>query len=376
MQEPFRITSSDDGAPVTDTAPKTRFRFGMVAKVTTEMIVVGLFPLILFGAITLHQQGDRLRGEASKSMQSNTERISAQVDEWVDKNVRALETAASLPAVVAMQRDDQAKVLAAVAREYPWMYLVHTIAPSGMNVARSDEQPLASYADRQYFKDVMQKGKNIAWETLIGKTSKKPALVIAVPIRGADSAVLGVIAAAMTVEDMSRIVANWKSGDTGYAFLVDETGKVIAHPREEYALTQRHLDNHPLVSAFAADGKPHLATFASEGREAMGYVQGNRFHWAVAAQQNTAELLAPQRQTLALGLWLLVGAIALVVVIAVSASKMLVRPIVDMTHAAEAMSMGELDTPMPKVRTKDELGMLAKSLERLRKSMAAAMARL
>ncbi len=376
MQELSPIASpSDDGALLTDPPRRQRFRFGMTAKVTSEMIIVGLFPLILFGAITLNQQGDRLRAEASKSLQADAERLTAQVDEWVDKNVRALETLASLPSMTSMQRDDQTKVLVALARQYPWMYLAHTIAPGGLNVARSDAQPLASYTDRQYFKDVVQKGRNIAWETVIGKTSKKPALVMAVPIR-ADNAVVGVLAAAMNVEDISRIVVTWHNGETGFAFLVDETGKVIAHPRDEYVLTQRHLDDHPLIGAFAADGKPHLASFTSDGAEAMGYVQGNRFHWAVVAQQNTAELLAPQRQTLSLGLWLLGGAIFVVVLIAVSASKLLVRPIVDMTHAAEAMSMGELETPIPKVKTRDELGMLAKSLERLRKSMAAAMARL
>src|SRR5437588_4195649 len=82
MQEPFRIASSDPDVPLADTPPKQRFHLGMVAKVTAEMIVVGLLPLILFGVITLHQQGDRLRGEARTSMQSNAEQIALQVDEW------------------------------------------------------------------------------------------------------------------------------------------------------------------------------------------------------------------------------------------------------------------------------------------------------
>jgi hypothetical protein len=53
------------------------------------------------------------------------------------------------------------------------------------------------------------------------------------------------------------------------------------------------------------------------------------------------------------------------------ASKLLVRPIVNMTHAAERMSMGELDSSIPSAG-KNELGMLAKALERLRRSMIAA----
>ena len=364
----------EDRAVAPGNPRRNRFHFGMLAKSTVTMLAVGLVPLVLFGVITLMQQGNRIRDDANQSMRANAERMAAQVDEWVDKNLRALQTVASLPTVVTMQREDQAKVLAAVRMAYPWMYLVHTIGPNGTNIARSDDLPPSDYTDRQYFRDVMSNGKDVSWETVIGKTSKKPALVMSVPIR-ANGAVVGVMAAAMNVEDISRIVATWKAGETGFAFLVDDKAKVIAHPREEYVLAQRQLKDHPLIAAFQADDQPHLASFSDNGSQALGYVKGNRFHWAVVAQQNVDELFAPQRQTLMLGLMLLLVAGTLVVAIAVLSSRMLVRPIVQMTHAADRMSMGELDMPISS-SGKDELGLLAKALERLRKSMAAAMARM
>jgi methyl-accepting chemotaxis protein len=346
----------------------------MVAKSTGTVLVVGFVPLVLFGAIILFQQGDRIREESDLAMHNNADRIAAQVDDWVDKNVRVLDTIASLPSVSAMQREDQVKVLAAVRKQYPWMYLVFTIAPSGQNVARSDDLPLSDYSERQYFKDVIARGKDVAWESVIGKTSNKPALVMSVPIRS-NGALVGVLAAAMNVEDISRVVANWKTGKTGFAFLVDEKGKVIAHPREEYVLSQRRLNDHPLIAAYAADNQPHVATFVDNNTEELGAVQGNRFHWAVAVQQSSEELFAPQRQTLMIGLWLLAGAAVLVSLFAILASKRMVQPIVELTHVADRMSMGELDAPI-KPKGHDELALLAKALERLRKSMSLAMSRI
>ncbi|HET7506494.1 MAG TPA: cache and HAMP domain-containing protein [Kofleriaceae bacterium] len=350
------------------------FHPGMIVKSTGTVLIVGFVPLVLFAAIILFQQGDRIREESNLAMRNNAERITVQVDDWVDKNVRALETVASLPSVVSMQREEQSKVLAAVKKEYPWMYLVFTIAPTGQNVARSDELPLSDYSDRQYFKDVIARGKDVAWETLIGKSSNKPALVMAVPIKS-NGATVGVMAAAMNVEDVSRVVANWKTGKTGFAFLVDEKGKVIAHPREEYVLSQRRLNDHPLVAAYEADNQPHLSTFVENNTESLGYVQGNRFHWAVAVQQASEELFAPQRQTVVIGLWLLAGAAVLVGVFAILASNRMVKPIVELTHVADRMSMGELDAPI-KPKGYDELALLAKALERLRKSMSLAMSRI
>jgi nitrate/nitrite-specific signal transduction histidine kinase len=92
-------------------------------------------------------------------------------------------------------------------------------------------------------------------------------------------------------------------------------------------------------------------------------------------QQGAAEMFAPQRQTLLIGLLLLLAAAGLVVVTAVLLSKMLVRPVVAMTHAADRMSMGELEAPI-QWDSRDELGLLARALERLRKSMKAAIDRM
>jgi methyl-accepting chemotaxis protein len=358
-----------------DTEGGRTFRFGMVRKTILTMLVVGLLPLGLFGGLTLSQQRHRIRVDAELSMEKSAQRISAQVDEWFDKNVRVLQAAASLPAVTSSRQEEQTAVLAAIQRAYPWMYLVFTVAPDGKNVARSDGKPLADYSDRQYYKEVVAGGKALSWETLIGKTSNKPALILAVPIK-VNGAVAGVLAAAMTIEDISRIAATWRTGNTGFAFLVDEKAKVVAHPREEFVLAQTHLDDHPLIAAFLADGQPHLLAFTqTDGKDVLGYVQGNRFRWAVAVQQDEEELFAPLRQTLFIGLGLLLSAAVLLALIATLSSRMLIRPILDMSSAADRMSMGDLDHRIA-VSRRDELGMLAQSLERLRRSQKAALARL
>jgi methyl-accepting chemotaxis protein len=366
----------DDGSENgEDAGTERRIRFGMVGKTTVTMLAVGLLPLALFGGATLFQQAQRIRADAEQSMQASGERIASQVDEWFDKNVRVLQAGASLPAISSMRGDEQTRVVTAIQQAYPWMYLVFTVAPDGKNVARSDGKPLTDYSDRQYYKDVVVNGKELSWETLIGKTSKKPALILALPIK-ANGAVVGVLAAAMSVEDISKMIAHWRTGRTGFAFLVDEHAKVVAHPREEFVLAQQHLDDHPLIASFRTDGQPHLVSFTqTDGKDVLGYVQGNRFRWAVAIQQNEEELFAPLRQTLTLGLALLAGAAILVGLTARLSSRLLIRPIVEMTAAADRMSMGELEKPIV-VGRKDEIGLLARSLERLRKSMRAAMARL
>jgi len=367
------VSSSSVGELSRDTEPRKKFRVGMVAKVTVAMLAIGLVPLILFGAIRLFQEGNALRAQAHDSMKANAESIAAQVDEWVDKNVRVMQAVSTLRGIRSMKADQQTETLASVQQSYPWMFVVQTVDPTGLDVARSDKSPMLNFADRKWFQDALA-GKDLTMQTLISRTSGKPSLVMSLPIREAGQ-VVGVLEATMAIEDISRVVLNWRAGSTGYAFLVDQGGTVIAHAREEYVKTQRKMQDHPLVAAFLADGKPHLASFALSGEDEIGYIQSNRYGWGIAAQQSTAELLAPQRQTLMVGLALLVAAGVIVGFVALMASRALVRPIISMTRSAERMSMGELDLSIA-VKGNDEIASLAKALERLRRSMVAAMRRL
>jgi len=358
-------------APGGSKQPRT-WRFGLLGKSSITLLLVGLGPLIAFGLFTLSQQNDNLHRDADKSLQTYAEYMSAQSDEWFDRNVRALHAAAKLPEIISMQRSEQAKVLLGIKEAYPWMWLVFTVGLDGNNVGRSDELALTPFKDRQYYKDIVMGGKQVAWETVIGKTSHKPSLVIAIPIVS-NGAMVGVLATSMVIEDKS--LATWRSGDTGFAFLVDDKSKVLAHPRADLVLEQTRLNTHPLIAAYHTDNAPHFLTFMNDGVETRGYVHGTKAGWAVVAEQSTQELLAPLRATATLGIIVLAGALVLVIVIGIVASRLLVRPIVVMTAAADRMSLGELRTPIV-MKGNDELSVLSRSLERLRKSMRAAMARL
>ena len=363
-------------ATVEHTAIRPRRRkLGLLAKTSITLLLIGLVPLIVFGVITLSHQRTELRATAEQSMRSNTEAISALVDEWFDKNIRVLRAAANQPQIISMQQDQQKPVLVAIKQAYPWMYLVQTMGLDGKNVARSDELPLANYADRQFVRDIITNGKDLGWEAVIGRSNGKPSILISVPIRNSSNALIGTAVAGMTIEETSRSVATWKSGATGFAFLVDEKSKVLAHPRADYVQTQKLLPDHPLVAAYHADHKPHLLEFTENGKQMLGYVEGDKNGWAVMVQQEEAELFGPLRATLTIGIGLLAAASVLVVVIAVMFSRALIRPIAAMTASANRMSLGELQVPIV-ARGHDELALLARSLERLRKSMRAAMARL
>ena len=358
----------------TESAPK-KIRFGLFFKIAILMLVASLLPLGVYWSISFNKTSNLVRVSTENLMAQTALGLSNQVDEWIDKNVRVLKAAARLPEIVSMNRSLQEPALKAIQKEYPWMYLVFTVDLNGLNTARNDGKPLKNYSDRQYYKDVAIKGKALTWQTLIGKTSKKPALVLAVPIISGGRTI-GVMAAAANIDDISKSVARWRRGKTGYAFLVDETGKVVSHQVKQFVVQQKNLNGHPLVQAYRKDRKAKTLIFKDDrGRDIMGHVRGNRYDWALVTRQNYEEISEPLKDVQQFFYILLIATIFVVSIIAWFFARTVVKPITTLTDIAERMSLGELEDEVS-IKSKDEIGLLAMAIERMRISLNLAMGRL
>lgn len=348
---------------------------GLGGKVVIVMLFVSLVPLGIFWAILYNESSSQVRKDTEMLMAQIGEGLSDQVEEWIDKNVRVLKAAARLPDIVSMDQYMQEPVLRSISAEYPWKYLVFTTDEAGMNVGRDDGNPLTDYSDRQYYADVMA-GKTIAWQTLIGRTSGQPALVLAVPITSDDGTTVGVMASAMTIDEISQSVARWQRGDTGFAFLVDETGKVVSHQLGEYVVEERNLEDHPLVRAYRENQEPVAISFTNEnGKPALGHAIGNQYGWVLAIQQEHDEVFAPLRAVQRFAILLLAATVFFVVIIALISARSITKPIISLTSAAEKMSLGDLKVTIP-VTSKDEIGHLAQALRRMQMSLRLALERL
>jgi methyl-accepting chemotaxis protein len=365
---------SDERTESRKTAKKRKGRgLGLTTKVVALMLVISLVPLVSFWVVQFSQMNDRLRADIENLMAATGKGMAGQVDEWIDKNVRVLEAAAQLPDIASMDRSRQEPILTAIQQAYPWMYLVFTINESGMNVARSDQEALKDYSDRQYYKDVIS-GKEVSWETLIGKTSNLPALILAVPIKS-EGKVIGVLANAMTVQDISQKVATWRQGTSGFAFLVDQKGKVIAHHVQEYYLKQRNLNEHPLVAAFMGGRNGSLSFAGDNGTPCIGYVCGTKYRWALAVQQEEREALNTLWRMREFAYLVLAVTVAIVLVVAWFLARSLVSPIKELTTAADRMSLGELNVEI-KTSARDEIGQLAEAIGRMQDSLRLSIERL
>jgi methyl-accepting chemotaxis protein len=253
------------------------------------------------------------------------------------------------------------------------MYLVFTTDMNGMNVARDDGKDLKDYSDRQYVQDITS-GKELTWQNLIGKTSKKPALVIAVPIQK-NNQTIGVLAAAMTRDEISRRVANWKQGKSGYAFMVDQNGKVVAHQLPDFVEQQKDLSKHPLVVAGNAKKGGMVEFKDTNGQDTIGFANKTDLGWTLATQQEKDEAFVILKEAQQYAIILMGATFVIVLLIAYLASRAIVTPIRKLTDAANRISVGELGVEIEN-KSKDEIGDLAEAITRMQDSIRLSIERL
>ena len=300
------------------------------------------------------QVSERIRMDRQRLMTETAGLLTARIDEWLDKNVRALKTASRQPGIVSMDAGKQAGILNAVQREYPWIYLVFTLDQNGRNIARSDGGVLKDYSDREYFRQ-MKQGAAVSWQTLVGKTSKVPALVLALPIVK-EGQFVGVIAAAMTRDAISASVAARQMGNTGYAFLLDARNKVIAHPDSRAVISEKSLGRHRLLEAGETGGL--LAYEDEAGVIKIVVARENRLGWHLILEQDRKEAFGELYRFQRFMIVAFALMVAMVLVIAWLFARLSVSPVLRLISAGQRREEN-LESQLQKVRKMEALGTFA-----------------
>jgi methyl-accepting chemotaxis protein len=337
--------------------------FAIFYQILITMLVIAVIPLCGLWYISIYKAKDDWTKSNFQTLATNTQALAERVDEWTLMNLRLLEQNAKVPDMLGMDAVQQNPILKSMADTYDWVYLAFTIRPDGENVGRSDGEPAMFYGDREYFKQVMG-GKEIGQQVLLGKTSGKPAFILAKPVIGDRQKSAGVLAIAMTLENLSATVTKTRIGATGYAILVDDHNRLIAHGKGAIANELQDMGGHPVLQyTEKIDGNSFV--FEYEGKKIVAYKHTTNLGWKLIVQQDFAEAYAPAEKAREQALLLLAATLAIVLVVALLLASRLSTPICRLTFIADEISRGNLGAALKETGRRDEIGALARAIERM-----------
>ena len=324
----------------------------IVAAITIPLLV-GIMLLVFANARQLLEQ------EATDRLHSTHTAVSNTTKTWLDLNIRALTQIANQPDVVSMNPALQQPVLKAMNQAYQFMYLVSTIDVNGKNVARSDGGELLNYGDQLWFRTA-RNGNPIVIETLVSRTSNRPAVVLATPIHDSSNGVIGVAMCEIDLVSIAVSLQDVSVGAGGVVYIVDATNKIVAHTDPLVIIQLTDASNYPPVRELRQGTHGAYSFTDANNRVWRADIDEIAHGWGIVVQLPEDVLLAglTSLQRLAIGA-VIVGILVLTSIVALSLRQAL-QPVSVLTETAVAIAAGDLTRTAP-VESEDELGTLARS---------------
>jgi len=244
--------------------------------------------------------------------------------------------------------------------------------PDGKIFAASQEEYLGvSIADRQYFKDAISGRTNIGQANL-NKVTGEPFVPIAVPIYSSGGSPVGMMANILSIGFLNDLIANTRAGETGYAFMIDKTGLIIAHPVEKhrFSLNISNLQGMEIISHKMTSGKSGVDGYVFEGiSKTSGYAPVKLTGWSIGLTLPDEEFLAPAHAVR--NIIFIVGILFLFAAFAIyyAFARTITKPLQQCADLAQDVADGNFDARIDIDHRKDEIGQLIDSMKKMVNSM-------
>jgi methyl-accepting chemotaxis protein len=187
---------------------------------------------------------------------------------------------------------------------------------------------------------------------------------VAAPIRSDDGKVIGAMAIILDISFVGELIAGARLGTTGYAYVIDHTGLIIAHPVADkiFVTNLAELDG---TSAFARKmiaGQSGVDAYVFEGiSKTCGYAPVKATGWSVGLTQNDAEFLAPVTTVRNVSLVVAGAALALSILILILFVRGITRPLIKAVEYAQVVAGGDFSRTLD-IHRRDEVGLLTDAL--------------
>jgi len=329
-------------------------------KITSLLIGLVLLSVSVIGVMGAVEQTSIIGNNLTYTTKELSLSLSQEIEGFINNNVSVLKSISFAKDLSLYNSEDQKSLLKKISEENKQFALLFVTDDKGKQVAKSDNTELTDNSDRDYIKAVISTKKTFISDVLISKTTGKPAVVIAIPIFSEQGEFKGIVGGTLDLAIIEEMRSKIKMGETGYAYITDSKGQVLAHPDEKMTAERTNVLEVSVVKK-ALNGEAGAEIYEYNGQKTFGsYTRVSNTGWAVVVRQGYDDAFASvsKAQVKAIGIALSILAISIIIGIIVSRS--MIKPLLTLKEAAKELSEGNL-THEFKVNTMDEIGDVADS---------------
>lgn len=297
-------------------------------KMILSGIAAVLIPFCIAGIIIYTQFSRSLLDVAKERSVNRSRDLSGLIEATLMQEIRLASSIAADPDIIAASktgdyREAQKELEAIYERIGGDLFTIFLLDRKG--IARADahfnKEMGVNFSDREYFLKTKKGKTNIAGPLFSKGLSKpgEPIILICVPIQQ-NNEFYGMVGIPFHTDFLVNIILQKKSGRTGYAYLVNQEGLVLAHPKKEFILRFHFFDQAGVdnLAKIIKNRKTGSASYIVNGLEKIaGLTHMELTGWTVIFAQNRDEIMAPLNKVLIAmffsGVLFLVGTVFIII---------------------------------------------------------------
>ncbi|SHI84206.1 methyl-accepting chemotaxis sensory transducer with Cache sensor [Lutispora thermophila DSM 19022] len=239
----------------------------------------------------------------------------------------------------------------------------------------------ANVSDRDYFKMAISGQKEVS-DPIVSKVTNSVILVYAVPIK-IDNKIKGVLMATRDGNALSDITNNIKFGKSGQAYMINNTGTVIAHSdrnlvMEMYNAIEDFKENPELESLIQLEkqmieGKEGVGQYTFKGMtKYMSFAPVPGTRWSIAITAPKSEVMEKISELTVVMICISIAFLIISIVITILIAESISKPIKLASNYLNIVSTGDFTGEIPKklLKMKDESGILANAISAMQQSIS------
>ncbi|HEY9736004.1 MAG TPA: PAS domain S-box protein [Trichocoleus sp.] len=315
------------------------------------VILVGIVALPLLFAVTLvtQPQEQTVINQALALQQTLAVTLSQDLSTYIGLHRAAVQALAKQPSLAALSPAEQQTLLRQINQEYPDIIVLTTFDAAGNAIARSDNRPLSpSVAELNSYKAARLLGEPTL-NIRIGRVLQRPIVTFTAPFYDSNQQFAGMIAGAIETSQVTEHLVSNQGGTGIQTYLVDEQGRVIAHP--DAGLVEVFTDYSsvpPVAALLAPDAVPGSLRYWHESAwQLSGYAQVPTLGWGVVVERPADDALAALNYGRNRNFQVLLVVAAIALVIGLLLARRLTRPLLALAYASDRLAAGDAQAPLP-----------------------------
>ncbi|RSK48697.1 HAMP domain-containing protein [Bacillus canaveralius] len=331
------------------------------SKLIISFIAVLLLPSVIIGWTSFSNSKNKVEEQISISAKESVSLLTATIDQFIEPEMKNIDYLSEGITADTYQNADnfRTNTLTAFIETHPEISTIYVGTADGTFINAPAQEMPAGYdpRERPWYKSAMsEKGKVIITSPFVSATTGDFVVGIAKIVKDGTA----VLACELKLETIEKITNEVSIGNKGYTFILDQDKKIVAHPslKSNEEQTADWAGN-----MFKSDTGSFNYTFDKEDKK-MFYATNQFTGWKIGGTLNQQEIDDEAQPILIGTVEVLAVAIVLGAIIVFLIIRSIIKPLGRLVNISEKIGAGDL-TEKVELKTKDELGKLGESFDKM-----------